>query len=147
MSTSMLKPTEWVPLFTSPNDFQRKTVGLAPTVALRRTKSVSLCNDRVSEIPILSMESMGISDTRSLHNDTDFVLLSATVGANPTVFLWKSLGDVNNGTHSVGLSIEVDIPDDDTIVAFNYLILNNGHGGNDAMAKAAQSALSTIAEE
>src|SRR5580704_6791019 len=55
MSTSMLKPTEWVPLFTSPNDFQRKTVGLAPTVALRRTKSVSLCNDRVSEIPILSM--------------------------------------------------------------------------------------------
>src|SRR5271156_2404146 len=55
MSTSMLNPTEWVPLFRSPNDFETKTVGLAPTVALRWTKSVSLCNDRVSEIPILSM--------------------------------------------------------------------------------------------
>ena len=57
------------------------------------------------------------------------------------------MGDVNNGTHSVGLSIEVDIPDDDTVVVFNYLIMNNGHGGNDAKAKAAQAALSTIAEE
>jgi len=44
-----------------------------------------------SRFATFTMESMGISDTRSLHNDTDFVLLSATVGANPTVFLWKSL--------------------------------------------------------
>ncbi len=57
------------------------------------------------------------------------------------------MGDVNNGTHSVGLSLEVDIPDDDTVVVFNYLIMNNGHGGNDAKAKAAQAALNTIAEE
>jgi hypothetical protein len=57
------------------------------------------------------------------------------------------MGDVNNGTHSVGLSLEVDIPDDDTAVVFNYLIMNNGHGGNDAKAKAAQAALNTIAEE
>jgi phospholipase C len=94
-----------------------------------------------------TMDHIGISETRSLHNDTDFVHLSATVGANPTVFVSKSLGDLNNGTHSVGLSIEVDIPDDDTIVVFNYVIMNNGHGGNDAKAKAVQSALSTIAEE
>ena len=76
-----------------------------------------------------TMDSFGISNTRSLHNDTDFVYLSATVGANPPVFAKKSMGDVNNGTHSVGLSIEVDIPDDDTIVVFNYLIMNSGHGG------------------
>jgi len=93
-----------------------------------------------------TLDSLGISNTRSRHNDTDFVYVSATVGANPTVFVSKSLGDLNNGTHSVGLSVEVDIPDDDTIVVFNYLIINNGHGGNDAKAKAAQSALSTIAE-
>lgn len=94
-----------------------------------------------------TMDSLAISDTRSLHNDTDFVHLSATVGGNPSVFVTKPLGDLNNGTHSVGLSVEVDIPDDDTIVVFNYLVMNNGHGGNDAKAKAAQSALSTIAEE
>src|SRR5271156_4123725 len=100
-----------------------------------------------SRFATFTMDHIGISETRSLHNDTDFVHLSATVGANPTVFVSKSLGDLNNGTHSVGLSIEVDIPDDDTIVAFNYVIMNNSHGGNDAKAKAAQSALSTIAEE
>jgi len=94
-----------------------------------------------------TMDSFGISNTRSLHNDTDFVYLSATVGANPPVFAKKSVGDVNNGTHSVGLSIEVDIPDDDTIVVFNYLIMNSGHGGDDTRAKAAQAALSTVAEE
>jgi len=100
-----------------------------------------------SRFAIFTMDSFGISHTRSLHNDTDFVTLSATVGANPPVFVTKSMGDVNNGTHSVGLSIEVDIPDDDTIVVFNYLIRNSGHDGNDAKEKAVQSALSTIAEE
>jgi phospholipase C len=94
-----------------------------------------------------TMDSFGISNTRSRHNDTDVVTLSVTVGANPTVFVAKSMGDVNNGNHSVGLSIEVDIPDDDTIVVFNYLIRNDSHGGNDAKEKAVQSALSTIAEE
>jgi hypothetical protein len=92
-------------------------------------------------------DSFGISNTGSLHNDTDFVYLSANVGANPIVFVSKSMGDVNNGTYSVGLSLEVDIPDDDTAVVFNYLIMNNGHGGNDAKAKAAQGTLNTIAEE
>jgi phospholipase C len=94
-----------------------------------------------------TMDSLGISNTRSPHTDTDFVYLGATVGANPTVFVQKPLGDLNNGTHSVGLSVEVDIPDDDTIVVFNYVVLNNGHGGNDAAANAAQSALSFIAKQ
>ncbi len=100
-----------------------------------------------SRFAIFTMDSFGISDTRSRHNDTDFVYLSATVGANPPVFAKKSMGDVNNGTHSVGLSIEVDIPDDDTIVVFNYLIMNSGHGDEATRSRAAQAALSTVAEE
>jgi phospholipase C len=94
-----------------------------------------------------TMDSFGISDTRSRHNDTDFVYLTATVGANPPVFVSKSMGDVNNGNHSVGLSIEVDIPDDDTIVVFNYLIMNGSHSDDNTRAKAAQAALSTVAQE
>ncbi len=93
-----------------------------------------------------TMDSFGISNTRSRHNDTDFVYLSAMVGANPIVSVAKSMGDVNNGTHSVGLSLEIDIPDDDTPVVFYYQIIN-GLGGNDAKAKAAQGALNTVAEE
>ena len=100
-----------------------------------------------SRFATFTMDSFGISNTRSLHNDTDFVTLSATVGGNPPVFATKSMGDVNNGTHSVGLSIEVDIPDDDTIVVFNYLIMNSGHGGSSDTQRIAQSALSTVAEE
>ncbi|MEJ0064078.1 MAG: hypothetical protein WDM85_00595, partial [Caulobacteraceae bacterium] len=49
-----------------------------------------------------TMDSFGISNTRSLHNDTDYVFLSVTVGANDPVFVQKSMGDVNNGNHSVG---------------------------------------------
>ena len=100
-----------------------------------------------SRFATFTMDNFGISDTRSRHEDTDFVFLSATVGANPPVFAKKSMGDVNNGTHSVGLSIEVDIPDDDTIVVFNYLIMNSGHGDDNTRTKAAQAALSTVAKE
>ncbi len=100
-----------------------------------------------SRFAVFTMDSFGISDTRSRHNDTDFVYLSATVGGNAPVFAKKAMGDVNNGTHSVGLSIEVDIPDDDTIVVFTYLIMNSGHGDDATRTRAAQAALSTVAKE
>jgi hypothetical protein len=95
-----------------------------------------------------TMESLEIWNTRSLHNDTDYVTLTAVVGANPPVHATKSLGDLNNGTHSVGLSIEVDIPDDDTAVAFIYMVRNSSHSENfQKDEEAVQSALSTIAKE
>lgn len=94
-----------------------------------------------------TMENFGITNTRSRHNDTDYVTISGYVGANPPVSVTKSMGDVNNGTHSVGLSLELDIPDDDTPVVFTYLILNNSHGGHDTKAVAVQSALNTIVKE
>src|ERR1700722_3620678 len=69
-----------------------------------------------------TMDSLSISNTRSRHNDTDVVHIGINVGGNAPVFVTKKLGDLNNGTHSVGLSIEADIPDDDTIVVFSYLV-------------------------
>src|SRR5271154_7130987 len=65
-----------------------------------------------------TMDSFGISNTRSLHNDTDYVFLSVTVGGNAPVFVQKSMGDVNSG-----------------------------HQGDNTRQKAAQAALSTIAKE
>ncbi len=32
-----------------------------------------------------TLDSLGISNTRSLHNDTDLACISATVGANPAL--------------------------------------------------------------
>lgn len=121
--------------------------GVQVPVSGRLPVEPSLTPPAPSRLATFTMDSFGISQTRSLHNDTDIVYLSATVGAGNPVPLQKSMGDVNNGTHSVGLSVEVDIPDDDTIVVFSIMICNAGHGGSDAEDKAAQSALSTIAKE
>ena len=46
-----------------------------------------------SHFATFTMDNFGISDTRSRHEDTDFVYLSATVGANPPVFVQKSMGE------------------------------------------------------
>jgi phospholipase C len=94
-----------------------------------------------------TMDSFGITNTRSLRKDTDYVYLSVTVGDKAPVMVQKSMGDVDNGNHSVGLSIDVDIPDDDTIVVFSYLIMNSGHGDDKSRTRAAQSALSTVSQE
>ncbi len=45
------------------------------------------------------------------------------------------------------MSLQVDVPDDDTPVVFGYLIMNSGHQGDATRQKAAQAALSTIAKE
>ena len=117
-----------------PAQFVRDDVGTVPPTASPRFAT-------------FTMDSFEILHTRSWHNDTDYVFLSVTVGANSPVFVQKSMGDVNDGNHSVGLSIEVDIPDDDTPIVFSYLIMNSGHQGDNSRQRAAQAALSTVAKE
>ena len=51
-----------------------------------------------------SLDNFRITDTRSVHEDTDYVTVSITVGTNPTVTKTQRVGDVNNGTHNVGLA-------------------------------------------
>jgi hypothetical protein len=74
-----------------------------------------------------SLDSFEILDTRSVHNDTDTVAVSITVGARPPQTLTLKAGDVNNGTHNVGLAfapVNVDLSE---FAIFNCLILNSGH--------------------
>ena len=62
-----------------------------------------------------------------MHNDTDTIAVSITVGGRPPQTLTMKTGDVNNGTHNVGMAfapVNVDLSD---FVIFNYLILNSGH--------------------
>src|SRR4051812_23642776 len=123
-------PFRYCPVETPQSAYARMEVGMSPepgntteippaeahlSVSGRRPIGPSSNPPAPPRFATFTMDNFGISDTRSRHNDTDFVYLSATVGANPPVFVVKSMGDVNNGTHSVGLSLEVDIPDDDTI--------------------------------
>jgi hypothetical protein len=79
----------------------------------------------------VTLDSIRITDTRALHQDTDYVtftllLKSATASGTPQT-LRKSLGDVNNGTITVGLSFpNLQIDPSQTLI-FNYLILNSGY--------------------
>src|ERR1700690_1766139 len=53
-----------------------------------------------------TLNSFAITETRSLHKDTDFVSISVAVGSNPPVTVpTKSMGDLNNGVYQVNLSI------------------------------------------
>jgi hypothetical protein len=73
-----------------------------------------------------TLDSLQITDTRSLHEDTDYVTFTLTVNGK-TQTLTKSMGDVNNGVYGVGLTFQnVAINPSDTVV-LNYLIVNSGN--------------------
>ncbi len=77
------------------------------------------------------LESFRITDTRSRHEDTDYVSFSLVVnpqnGKGTPHTLTKSMGDLNNGTFNVGLTFpNVTVNPTDTVI-LNYLIVNSGH--------------------
>jgi hypothetical protein len=78
-----------------------------------------------------SLDSFKITDTRSLHEDTDYVsftlLVKSATGTGTPQTLTKSMGDVNNGVHNVNLTFpRISVGPTDTVV-LNYLIVNTGH--------------------
>lgn len=94
-----------------------------------------------------SLDSFEILDTRSVHNDTDSVEITIRVGARPPQTLTKSMGDVNNGTHNVGLAfapVNVDLSD---FVVFNYVILNGGHSDQKTIDDNLTQAANTLANK
>lgn len=73
-----------------------------------------------------------VSNTRSRHEDTDFVTFTvstATSDGRPRS-RWsrsKSLGDLNNGTYPIGLAVDLPVADQTDIIIMNYSIVNAGH--------------------
>ena len=55
---------------------------------------------------MFSLDSFRITDTRSLHKDTDYASLSLAVGSAPALTKTKAMGDLNNGTFKVGLTFD-----------------------------------------
>ncbi|MGP6159935.1 MAG: hypothetical protein ACLPYS_20970 [Vulcanimicrobiaceae bacterium] len=103
-----------------------------------------------------SIPSLVIDNTRSLHEDTDYVSLTLAVGTNPPQTKTLKIGNVNNGTHTVGLSFDgISVPAGQNAV-LTYAVVNNGHASEadvesalekagDALGqKAAQAAASAI---
>ena len=78
-----------------------------------------------------TIDSFKITNTRSVHNDTDYVSMAVVVGDNPPINVpIKSMGDVNNGVHAVNLSIPNVADPGGQRVAFSYSIVNNGHSSD-----------------
>lgn len=97
-----------------------------------------------------TLDSFQITDTRSRHEDTDFVTFTLLVqpSSGPAVApqtLNKSMGDVNNGTHAVNLSFpNVKVNPGDTVV-INYLIVNSGHSSESSIYSTLDSTAGKLA--
>jgi hypothetical protein len=73
-----------------------------------------------------TLKSFKITETRALHNDTDYVSFSVVVGTKPPTTVVKSMGDVDNGTHEVNLSVPNIAVLPSESVALTYSIVNAG---------------------
>ena len=87
----------------------------------------------------LTVDSFGITQTRSKHEDTNFIGLTWKPGSLGATTVFQPLGNVNNGTHSVNLSLSgIDINQDDSFV-FNYIIVNAGSANSDEVRAALEA--------
>lgn len=69
-----------------------------------------------------------INNTRAWDEDTDYVTLSVAVNDQSPITKTVKVGDVDNGTHMVYLTISpVEVGPND-VLKFGYVIMNQGHG-------------------
>src|SRR5215472_1897659 len=74
-----------------------------------------------------TLENFQIKNTRSRHNDSDFVTFSLRVGGTQLATQKRSMGDLNNGTFPVNLTFNsVSVPQG-ALVVLNYQVVNSGH--------------------
>jgi hypothetical protein len=94
-----------------------------------------------------TLDSFKITETRSLHDDTDYVSFAVVVGLNPPITVpTMSMGNVDNGTHAVNLSIpNVPVAAGDA-VSFTYSIVNTGYS-SDIVEEALNKAIAAAASK
>ena len=98
-----------------------------------------------------SLDNFRITDTRSRHEDTDYVSFTLLVrdahGNGTPQTLKKSMGNLNNGTFNVGLSFQNVVVPNGGSVAFNYLIVNSGHQSESDVYKVLETTGSALANK
>lgn len=96
---------------------------------------------------MFTLDKMTISNTRSRHLDTDHASISVGVNDGPPLTAEKFIGELNNGTHTVGLSIgPIFISSPTDKIAFNYIIINAGHQDHAEINKKITDAGQTLAK-
>jgi hypothetical protein len=73
-----------------------------------------------------TVESIQIADTRSAHEDTDYVSLTLKVGGDVAKTQVQKIGNVNNGVHAVNLSFTNILVNPTDSIVLNYLVVNAG---------------------
>jgi len=91
-----------------------------------------------------SLDSFQITQTRSAHKDTDYVIFTKKISslARPESFPVTSLGNLNNGTFNIGFVSSDNTIYPDSPVVLNYLIVNSSVDLNTIT-----TVLSTISED
>jgi hypothetical protein len=103
----------------------------------------------LAAVPVysFSITSLQIDNTRSLHEDTDYVSLTVAVGTNAPQTKTLKIGNVNNGTHTVGLSIDdISVPAGENVV-LTYAVVNNGHNSDADVDSALEKAGDTLGQK
>jgi hypothetical protein len=120
---------------------QSEAIGDTPKPAVGATTPVGVFT--------FTLNSFKITETRALHNDTDYVSLSVRVGTKPPTTVVKSMGDVDNGTHEVNLSVPNVAVSPTEAVAFTYSIVNAGGipKFEQTLLKAAESAAQKLGDD
>jgi hypothetical protein len=74
-----------------------------------------------------SLDTFQITQTRSAHKDTDYVIFTVKIGqmGSAESFPVTQLGDLNNGTYTIGFNSANNTVLPDSPVVLNYLIVNS----------------------
>jgi hypothetical protein len=93
------------------------------------------------------MDLFRITDTRSRHEDTDYVSISLAVGSAPPMTKTKAMGNLNNGTFKPGLTFDNISVASNVPVVFTYAIVNNGHSSQADVEKSLEKAGTQLAQK
>jgi hypothetical protein len=93
------------------------------------------------------LDSFRITNTRSRHEDTDYVSISLAVGSAPPMTKTKAMGNLNNGTFKVGLTFDNVSVGNNVPVVITYAIVNNGHGSQADVEKSLEKAGTQLAQK
>jgi hypothetical protein len=96
---------------------------------------------------VFTLESFEIENTRSRHEDTDYVSCTLAIGSGAPQTQTKAMGDLNNGTYAVGLSFGPVAVAPNEGAIFNYLIVNSGHQSQQATQEALTKAGQYLAQK
>jgi hypothetical protein len=94
-----------------------------------------------------TLERFIIHNTRSAHEDTDYVSFTLAIGDGAPQTQFRSMGDLNNGTYDVGLSFGPAMLTRFETAVFNYIIVNAGNIDPGSVEKILENAGANLAKE